>query len=64
MLKKINDIFDYGIKLEFFLGGSLISEMSYEKIQTYKVEDINDAFYTEFNHLVQNLDLQEFDSIK
>lgn len=61
---KINDIFDYGIILEFFLGGSLISEMSYEKIQTYKVEDINDAFYTEFNHLVQNLDLQEFDSIK
>ena len=61
---KINDIFDHGIGLEFFLDDNLISEMSYENIQNYKVEDINDASYTEFNNLVDNLYLQEFDSIK
>ena len=61
---KLYDIFDYGVQLEFLSDDNVISEMSYEKVDTYKVEDINDASYTEFNHLVQNVELQEFDSIK
>ena len=59
-----DDIFDYGITVEFLKDGSEIPEMYIEKIKTYVSGDAFAYPYNEMSYLVAPAEVKEFDTIR